>query len=271
MPKPKKKGSKKVKPTFHVFCEGENTEPDYITGFRSYYYSDKRSIIIVEDTNKNTPVQLVEKAIEQREEALKKGLENNIFWVVFDRESVAKYKHTLHIKASELANKNKINIAISTICFEYWLLLHFKYTTPTHEKCDNVWKNSIFKKLLEQYNIAIYSKKKRGTNDLFNEFHPHLYKAIEYAERANLHALKSAKRGKENPTFLGAYTNVHELLIDIKQFVDMDEVYEKNNLKVIDTINSIKILNKTKNIKEINQNQNLRKEFIKEMVMFFKP
>ena len=63
MPKKKVRRNKKVEPLFHIFCEGKNTEPDYINGFKEYYYSDKRRVIIVEDAKKNTPVQLVEEAI----------------------------------------------------------------------------------------------------------------------------------------------------------------------------------------------------------------
>ena len=52
MPKKKVRRNKKVEPLFHIFCEGKNTEPDYINGFKEYYYSDKRRVIIVEDATR---------------------------------------------------------------------------------------------------------------------------------------------------------------------------------------------------------------------------
>ena len=45
MPKNKKTIKKKVDPVFHIFCEGEKTEPLYINGYISHYHSDKRNIV----------------------------------------------------------------------------------------------------------------------------------------------------------------------------------------------------------------------------------
>lgn len=244
----KKKVIKPVEPLFHIFCEGKNTEPDYINGFKEHYYSEKRRVIIVEDAKKNTPIQLVEEALK----AKKSALDHDVFWVVFDRESVIKYTHKDHIRAAELATSNNINIAISTVCFEYWILLHFKYTTTAYEKCDDVWKSAIFKKLLSEYGIKDYKKEKKSSKELFTLLQPLLYNAIENAERANVHALKSADPGKENPTYLSAYSNVHELLIDIKNFIDMSQnEYIEHNSKPLDTES--------------------RKKSIQEMINFFKP
>jgi len=248
MPKIRKKRKKEVEPLFHIFCEGENTEPDYINGFKEYYYSEQRRVIIIEDTKKNTPIQLVEEAILTK----KNSLTHDVFWVVFDRESVIKYKHSDHIKATDLAKKNGINIAISTICFEYWILLHFKYTTSAYTKCDDVWKNNVFKKLLSEYGIKDYKKEKKSSKELFTLLQPLLYTAMINAEKANIAALNSAITGKENPTYLSAYTNVHELLIDIKQFIDMNkDIYITDNIKLL--------------------TGKQRKESINEIINFFKP
>lgn len=93
MPKAKKsKNNKPVKPAFHIYCEGEKTEPYYIKGFIEHFYSSYRNILIIENTNKNTPVQLVEEAIN----AKKIGAPNDIYWVVFDRESTSKYSLKYH-------------------------------------------------------------------------------------------------------------------------------------------------------------------------------
>ena len=48
----------------------------------------------MEDTNKNTPVQLIDVAID----AKKQGSPDEVVWVVFDRESESKYSHELHVQ-----------------------------------------------------------------------------------------------------------------------------------------------------------------------------
>ena len=75
MPKKKKNNNKSTEPVLHIYCEGEKTEPIYINGYIDYFYSEHRNILVVEDTNKNTPVQLVETAIK----AKANNPENDIF------------------------------------------------------------------------------------------------------------------------------------------------------------------------------------------------
>ena len=66
MPKKKLRNHKKLNPVFHIFCEGKKTEPYYIRAYIDHYHSDKRNVLVVEDTKKNTPVQLVDDAIDSK-------------------------------------------------------------------------------------------------------------------------------------------------------------------------------------------------------------
>jgi len=104
MPKKKFRNKIPLVPAFHIFCEGEKTEPYYIKGYISYFHSEKRNIILVEDTKKNTPVQLVEVAVNHKASSPS----GDIYWVVFDRESITKYSHELHLKAVTMAKKYNI-------------------------------------------------------------------------------------------------------------------------------------------------------------------
>ena len=114
MPKKKKGNSLSVKPVFKMFCEGEKTEPLYIKGYINHFHSGKRRIIVVEKTNKNTPIQLVEVAIQAKNQ----GNDNDVVWVVFDRESEAKYTNQRHAEARAMALANGIQIAFSNVLFE---------------------------------------------------------------------------------------------------------------------------------------------------------
>ena len=120
MPKPRKDTKQKPLKTLRIFCEGEKTEPNYLEGYIKILDDSARKFVI-QDTNKNTPVQLVEAAI-----ALKNSpnsLPDDQFWVVYDRESTAKYQDSLHAQARQNAKNAGIQIAICNVCFEYWLLL----------------------------------------------------------------------------------------------------------------------------------------------------
>jgi len=212
VPKKKPKCNKPVKPVFHIFCEGAKTEPYYINGYISYFHSEHRNIVIIENTKKNTPVQLVETA------TVHKGTSNpkDIYWVVFDRESVAKYSHGLHLKARKLATQNNIEIAFSNVCFEIWLLFHLKYSTASYGSCDDLLKNSPLKTLLIKKDITDYNK---GLPYLFNSLKDDIETAKTNARRVNEHAIETAEDGKTSPCYLNPYTDVHELFIDIDNFI----------------------------------------------------
>ncbi len=221
MPKNKQKKQKKIEPVFHIFCEGEKTEPYYINGYIDYFHSEHRNIILVEDTNKNTPVQLVETAIKAKESSP----DNDVFWVVFDRESIVKYPHKFHIDAKQKAESNGIEIAISNICFEFWLLLHLKYTTAGYINYDDLIKNSELKKLLKEKGLKKdYDK---ADTQIFALLKNDISKAISNADKVCIRAIDTAEAGKVSPCYFNAYTDFHELLIDMKFFIDKEESIRK--------------------------------------------
>lgn len=213
MPKKKTKGNKKVAPVFHIFCEGEKTEPYYINDYIKHHHSEHRNIVVVEETKKNTPVQLVDVAIDKRNN------KNDVYWVVFDRESVTKYSHELHSNARKKAKDNNISIAFSNVCFELWFLLHFNYSTASYESCKNLLKNSNLKKVLKSRGIEDYEK---GFPYLFDVLKTDVEAAIKNSEKLKQEILKSSNPKKDSIIQLNPYTDVHELFIDIQNFIDGD-------------------------------------------------
>jgi hypothetical protein len=217
MPKAKKKaGNKKpLKPIFHIFCEGKKTEPYYIKGYINHFHSDKKRLLVVENANKNTPVQLVKEAIEHKAKSNK----GDVYWVVFDRESVSKYSHELHLKARKTAKDNGIEIAFSNVCFEYWLLLHLEYSTASYESCDDLLKHSSLKKRLAERGVKNYDK---GYAYLFDKLKADngIQNAKMNAAKVMKNALNTAQHGKRSPCYLNPYTDVHELLADMQNFID---------------------------------------------------
>jgi RloB-like protein len=213
MPKQKRNRNIKVAPVFKVFCEGAKTEPLYINGYINHFHSNNRKIILVEDTNKNTPVELVEVAIK----AKNKGVEGDILWVVFDRESTAKYSHELHLNARNMANANGIEIALSNVCFEYWFLLHFSYSTAPYSSCDDLLNRSNLKSELKRLGINQYDKGLPLIFDKLKELYPN---AVTNASHLKTQALSTAENDRELPHYLNPYVDVHELFQDMQNFID---------------------------------------------------
>ncbi len=136
MPKKRKGQAVPLKAVLHIFCEGEKTEPNYLNGYTDLYHPGAR-LVLVEKTSKNTPVQLVDVAVDAKKDT-RKNPEGDLFWVVFDRESPAKYSDSLHEEARRKAERNGIEIAISNVCFEVWILLHFQQNVAAYNCYDDL-------------------------------------------------------------------------------------------------------------------------------------
>lgn len=177
----------------------------------------------MEQAKKNTPVELVKEAIAHKTS----GNDKDIYWVVFDRESVRKYSHEKHLEARQTANDHDIEIAFSNVCFEYWFLLHFGYSAASYDSCDDLLNRSQLKQKLADRGIEKYDK---GIAYLFDKLSQHngILNAIINGDRSRKQALAAAERGKDSPCYLNPYTDVHELLIDMKNFVDAKESVRVN-------------------------------------------
>ena len=199
MPKKRTREIRQCRPMLHIFCEGANTEPWY---FRQYInrFSRQPSRIVVEKTAKNTPVALVREA-QKMMRGIKKH-SGDIFWVVFDRESTVKYPESLHDQARQLAAANGINIAISNVCFEVWMLLHRRDTAPACMNCDELLARKEFRDLFPDYDKS---------NEIV--FTPEeIRHARLCAESMNAQTIAGADKSWTVPSKWNPYTNVHHVL-----------------------------------------------------------
>jgi hypothetical protein len=119
-------GVRPPRKTLLVFCEGERTEPEYLTGLSRL--REVRDVAAVDiridrDSAGFAPLRLVRMAIEARDKERREQGEIDEFWCVFDVERPT--NHTTLGDALRLADKSGIQLAVSNPCFELWLVLHF--------------------------------------------------------------------------------------------------------------------------------------------------
>ncbi len=122
--------TRKPKRTFLIFCEGERTEPDYLTALKRQPVMREAAAVqlsVVPGDNRSKPRTLVSLAIEARQRAMDEEGEIDEFWCVFDVEWPANHPHL--DEAITHARRNRIKVAISNPCFELWLILHFQSQT----------------------------------------------------------------------------------------------------------------------------------------------
>ncbi len=99
----------------------------------------------------HSPVGLVKEAKLKKQKAKRDRNPYNEVWIVLDKDG-----HANLGQAMNTAKDNKISVALSIICFEYWVLLHFEKTTSVFNKCDDII-SYIRKKHFHEYQKNINS------------------------------------------------------------------------------------------------------------------
>ena len=105
-----------------IVCEGEKTEPNY---FRSFQKALPKGVVELEiiGTGDNT-LNVVNKAIEERNKKKDTNRAYDQVWAVFDKDSFPDHRFN---EAVFLAKREKVGCAYSNEAFELWYLLHFEF------------------------------------------------------------------------------------------------------------------------------------------------
>jgi hypothetical protein len=215
MPKKNNRAKRELKPVLHIYCEGKKTEPNYLRGYINRFFSANRRlrVIEIEETDKNTPVQLVDVAIKKQSE---KGFpEGDTIWVVYDRESKQKYSDDLHKKAYSEALKHSISVAFSNVCFEMWLLLHFVETNAPYSCYEDLRKKSVLREECKKRGMIDYDKGDKAIFDILKN--SEIEDARNRAKKINKATQDSADPSCNKPYQWNPYTDVYTLLDEIDE------------------------------------------------------
>lgn len=179
-------------PKILIVCEGEKTEPNYFNGLRDEL---KISNARVEITGKSAsnPMGVVSFARERYSEEERAGFPFDRVFCVFDKNNHRDYDKALKEIEKTRQPDDVFHATVSVPAFEYYLLLHYKYTTTP---CSSAQVLSHLKKHIRGY--------KKGNKDIFRI----TYSRIEIAkDNARKSLIAARENDSENPL-----TKVHELV-----------------------------------------------------------
>lgn len=109
-----------------IVCEGEKTEPNYFRELRSSLGLTNADIIICGGECGTDPKSVVEYAIQRYYQ----DTDFDRVYCVFDKDGHATYNSAIQIAKKVAMPREKLFACIKSVpCFEYWLILHFSYTT----------------------------------------------------------------------------------------------------------------------------------------------
>ncbi len=178
----RKPGRKPPRKNILIVCEGE-TEAVYFKALKAYLRLPKTVAVMVKNKKKDAaPIKVVDFAIKlarKRKGEVKRSnflLPYDESWCLIDVENPA--QNSSFSKAINIADGQKIKLAVSNPAIEYWFLLHFEDTSrpfadgqeikrylkkyvPNYKEGQN-----IFPDLLPNLDIAINRAEKRLDNNL---------------------------------------------------------------------------------------------------------
>ena len=170
MPKKRKQpGTRKFEKCIFILCEGEDKHSEYAyftSLLKDYPIKGNRVKIEIVPTEKNTGKELVLEASKKIQSKFKNIDEA---WVVYDQDG-----YTKHAETFDLAKNLGIHIAFSATSFEYWILLHFEYTTTYFSKSEDIIS------YLKKKNYINYAK---NSKDIYEKTLNNLEIAITNAQR----------------------------------------------------------------------------------------
>lgn len=111
----------------HVFCEGKNTEPEYLRAFSFHWGNKQIRLEVIPGVGVAMTVareavirrgKLLQEAKRRRADSFASRFE---VWAVFDRDN-----HPDINNAVTHATANGVKVGLSNPCFELWALLHFQ-------------------------------------------------------------------------------------------------------------------------------------------------
>ena len=186
-----------------IVCEGAKTEPNYFAELKKAFRLSNANVRIC--GRGSDPLNVVDFAIK----TFRREPEFDRVYCVFDRDRHTTYSAALDkAKRTRLGKGSKIFAIPSVPCFEFWLLLHFTYTTRPFDAPPG---DSICSKVIEELKKYFPSYQK-GQQDVFNKMQDKLDNAITNASRVEQFHQTS---GTVNPSTL-VYSLV-EYLRDLKK------------------------------------------------------
>ena len=180
-----------------VVCEGESTEPSYFNAWKDRL---RLSTLEIKATKGVDPRKLVEMASEKAAQEERNGEQFDFVYCVFDRDS-----HPQFDEASKMARDRGFKLARSWPCFEFWFLLHFRFTRASYGPRGRASPCDVCVRDLRTH-LPNYSK---GDPSTFGSLYDRLEQAIANARKALADA---ADTNEDNPS-----TEVHELVEHLRE------------------------------------------------------
>ncbi|HKI17905.1 MAG TPA: RloB family protein [Isosphaeraceae bacterium] len=144
----RRRGVRQLAKRFLIVCEDGKSAPSYFEALKKHFNLSATSVKVAGSDGNSQPIQVVQRAVELKTSAASTDSGTEPFaqvWCVIDGDYGEKIKN-----ARAKATARGVKLAISTKCFEYWVLLHFEESDTASIDCDALV-SSLKRKHLPKY------------------------------------------------------------------------------------------------------------------------
>ena len=198
---------------YYIFCEGQQTEPQYFAGFKKLIEKNpvyKDMVLIEIEPCQAETMRVIGMAEDYvRKNKIKKGQ----IWCVYDKDRFPPERFNGVVERASSLNKDnpelQYHTAWSNECIEFWFLLHFAYYTANNHRLEYItFLNDKFKEL----GLGKYQKNMQDIFGILLE-HGNPKLAIRYAKRI----IKDGE--SKTPTEIAPGTKVYELVEELTKYL----------------------------------------------------
>jgi len=127
-----RKSTREISKRILIVCEDQKSSPNYFRALVKEYRLSAAQVEVV-SADRSSPLSVVTEAKARQDSARQSEgtLEFDEVWCVIDGD----YGKQIP-PARTIAANAQINLAVSTQCFEFWLLLHFADKAAGHPSCE---------------------------------------------------------------------------------------------------------------------------------------
>ncbi len=132
----RKRGIRDLPKRILIVCEDDTSAPRYFEALKKHFKLDAASVVVVGSGHRSQPIQVVQTAIERQTQAAEPDSGTESFdevWCVIDGDYGGKVGD-----ARKRADQKGVKLAVSTMCFEYWILLHLEEYDKSAKDCGRV-------------------------------------------------------------------------------------------------------------------------------------
>ena len=198
---------------YYIFCEGEQTEPQYFAGFKRLIEDNpiyKDMVLIEIEPCAAETMRVIGKAERYVE---KNNIQKGQIWCVYDKDSFPAEHFNGVVERINLLNKDnrelQYHAAWSNECIEFWFILHFAYYIANNHRTEYIdFLNNKFQEL----GLGKYQKNMTKIFDVLME-HGDPKLAIRYAKRI-------IKEGQgKTPAEIAPGTRVYGLVEELARYL----------------------------------------------------